>query len=338
MAEAKRERDIFRLSLAGKPLYVCAPEDEFLHEPVESGHYSSTETTYWGFNVPDLQLNGEIYMWFHPLLNMCSSSVYIWRGLKKTTLSCEYINHFNYLPMPKGGIAEYRVEEALDLRFKVLEPLKKIQIDFRDSERNVGFSLLNEAIMSPAGRPGGHHFTQPMRVTGDLNLFGEDIKVNGFFSRDHSWSDERREMARRGPPGTWMVGVFDETFAFHATGADDASSNPEWAQRYPEALADNPLRWGYVFNEGVTTPLASMRKRTYREEDGLSPRFYELELTDVNGRVYNVNGYVQARMPWQTWQNMNVYFCQTRWECDGKIGYGDAQDIQMNDFVHNFGR
>jgi len=43
-------------------------------------------------------------------------------------------------------------------------------------------------------------------------------------------------------------------------------------------------------------------------------------------------------MPWQTWQNMNVYFCQTRWECDGKIGYGDAQDIQMNDFVHHFGR
>ena len=334
----KRELDIFALTLAGAELNICKPEDEFLHPPVETGHYSSTETTYWGFNIPEHLLNGEIYMWFHPVLKMCSASVYIWKGLKRTTLSCEYINHFHYLPMPENGIADYRVADAIDLRFKVIEPLKKIQIEFHDEERNVSFSLLNQAIMPPGGRPGGHHFTQAMRVTGELNLFGEALKVDGFFSRDHSWSDERREIARKGPPGTWMVGVFDENFAFHATGADDPATNPEWRDRYPQVQPGKTLRWGYVFKDGVTTPLASMRKKTYREEDGLSPRLYELEPTDVKGKIYNIRGYVQARMPWQTWQNMNVYFCQTRWECDGKIGYGDAQDIQMNDFVHHFGR
>jgi hypothetical protein len=43
-------------------------------------------------------------------------------------------------------------------------------------------------------------------------------------------------------------------------------------------------------------------------------------------------------MPWQTWQNMNVHFCQTRWQCAQGVGWGDAQDIQQNDFVHYFCR
>ena len=325
-------------AIAGLPLYQCRPEDEFLHPPVASGHYSSTETTYWGFNIPEKHLNAEIYMWFHPHLNMCSSSVYIWKDIKHTTLSCEYINHYNYLPFPSDGIAEYQVEEAMNLRFKVIEPLKKIQIDFNDPDRNVSFSLLNEGIMPPGGRPHGGHFTQAMKVTGDLNLFGEKLKVDGFFSRDHSWTQERRETARKGPPITWMVGIFDEAFAFHAVGPDDPALGPEWVERYPQIEAGNTLGWGYVFKDGVTTPLASMRKLTHRDADGLAANAFDLQLVDVNGKTYDLRGTVQARMPWQTWQNMNVYFCLTRWECDGRVGYGDSQDIYMNDFAYHFDR
>jgi hypothetical protein len=35
---------------------------------------------------------------------------------------------------------------------------------------------------------------------------------------------------------------------------------------------------------------------------------------------------------------MNTFFCQTRWECDGRIGWGDIQDVQFNAFTHRFAR
>ena len=326
-----------RPSLAGKPLHLCQPADEFLHPPAPSGHYSATETAYFGFNIPEQRLNAEIYMWFHPVLKMCSASVYIWRGIKHSTLSCEYVNHYHYLPMP-DQIANYRVADVMDLNFEVIEPLRKIRITYSDPDRGVSFDTLHEAIMPPAGRPDGFHFTQAMKVNGTLDLFGERLPVDGWFSRDHSWSQERRETGRKTPPLSWLVGVFGDDLAFHALGFDDPAHAPELVARYPQ-LAETPtLIWGYVFRDGETVPLASMSKRTTRDADGLAPIAFETLLSDVNGREYRIDGTVEARMPWQTWQNMNVFFCQTRWTLDGRTGWGDAQDIQMNDFTYHHDR
>ena len=327
----------FSSPIAGAPLGTAETNDEFLHAPAESGHHSSTETSYFGFNIPEEKLNGEIYVWFHPVLKVISASVYIWRGLKRSTLACEYINHFHYLPFPKDGIENYVIED-IGLKIKVLDPLKKVHIEFEDSERDVRFSLTLSAIMPPAVRPDGFHFTQAVRTHGELRLFGERLEINGHFSRDRSWSQERRETSRLMPPMTWMVGVFDDNFAFHALAFDDPGRSPEWADRYPHIKPGKALVWGYMFRDGDLIPLSRATKLTTREADGLSPRLFELDLQDTSGRTYDVRGYTNAIMPWQTWQNMNVYFCQTRWECDGQIGWGDSQDIQYNDFVHTFGR
>src|SRR5688572_18874833 len=101
-------------NLAGLPLGSAVSADEFLHPPVASGHYSATETSYFGFNIPERKVNGEIYLWFHPVLKMMSASVYIWTGLKSSTLACDYVNHHHYLPWPADGIADYTID-ALNL-------------------------------------------------------------------------------------------------------------------------------------------------------------------------------------------------------------------------------
>ncbi|MFO1376254.1 MAG: hypothetical protein U1F14_04525 [Steroidobacteraceae bacterium] len=323
-------------SLAGQPLGQAVPADEFLHAPAASGHYSATETSYFGFNVPEHALNGEIYVWFHPVLRVMSASVYLWRGFHASTLSCEYVNHFHYLPYPDRDIGDYVIGE-IGLRIRVLEPLRAVQIEFRDEQRDVGFSLSLRAIMPPAVRPGGFHFTQAMRTTGTLDLLGMRYTIDGWFSRDRSWGQERRETSRLIAPFTWMVGVVDDDFAFHALAFDSADSGPEWLSRYPMNGQDN-LVWGYVWRAGEIRPLASARKSTPRAADGLSPTGFSLVLRDAVGEVHEIEGEVRARMPWQTWQNMNVYFCQTRWQCAQGVGWGDAQDIQQNDFVHRFCR
>jgi len=324
-------------SMAGLPLGTVTAEDEYLHAPAASGHYSATETGYYGFSIPERCLNGEIYLWFHPVLKVMSASVYIWSGLKKSSLACEYIQHHHYLPFPVNGIADYTIE-AMNLRIRVIEPLKSMQIDFEDKARGVRLSLLQEAIMPPGVRPGGYHFTQAMRTSGELDLYGEKLRIDGFFSRDHSWSQERREDAMALPPLSWMVGVFDKDFAFHALAMDDPALRPEWLDAFPKVKSGEHFFWGYIWKDGELTPLSAVRKLTTREPDGLAPRLIEMELDDAKGRTFDLRGYVQARMPWQTWQNMNTFFCQTRWEYAGKIGFGDTQDIQFNDFTRKFAR
>ena len=323
-------------SLAGQPLGTAVAADEFLHAPASSGHYSATETSYFGFNVPEHALNGEIYVWFHPVLRIMSASVYIWRGVHASTLSCDYVNHYHFLPFPDHDIDDYRIEE-LGLHIRVLEPLRAVQIDCVDDQRGVRFSLLSRAIMPPAVRPGGCHFTQAMRTTGTLELQGTRYTIDGWFSRDRSWGQERRETSRLIPPFTWMVGVVDDEFAFHALAFDSVDTGPEWLSRYPVQGLEN-LVWGYVHQHGETRPLVSARKATRRAADGLAPTGFSLVLKDVTGASHEIEGEVRARMPWQTWQNMNVYFCQTRWQCSQGVGWGDAQDIQQNDFVHHFRR
>lgn len=323
--------------IAGMPLGTIEAQDEFLHPPAETGHFSASETSYFGFSVPERKINGEIYVWFHPALKMMSASVYIWTGLRPTTLSCDYINHHHFLPFPENGIADYCID-ALNLKIRVIEPLKSVQIDFADKTRDVSFSCLQEAIMPPGVRPGGYHFTQAMKVTGWLNLYGERITLDGYFSRDHSWGKERREDPLPLPPLSWMVGIFNDDFAFHALAHDDPAMKPEWTAAFPDIQPGRNLLWGYIWKDRELVSVASVRKLTQREADGLAPKSVELELTDVRNRVFHIRGTVQARMPWQTWQNMNTYFCQTRWECEGQIGYGDLQDVQFNDFTRKFAR
>lgn len=323
--------------LAGLPLGNAGPEDEFLHAPAASGHYSSTETSYFGFAIPERGLNAEIYIWFHPVLKVMSAGVYVWTGIKSSSLACEYVNHHHYLPWPEQGIADYGID-ALNLRIKVIEPLRSVQIDYEDRARGVAFSLRQDAIMPPGVRPGGYHFTQAMRTQGWLDLYGERLTIDGYFSRDRSWGQERREDPMPLPPLSWLVGVFGDDFAFHLLAHDDPARKPEWTAAYPGVKPGHNLFWGYLWKDGRLTPLLRVRKLTTREADGLSPRALDMEIEDSDGRCLALRGEVQARVPWQTWQNMNTYFCQMRWECDGRIGYGDLQDVQFNDFVRRFAR
>ncbi|MBI1180045.1 MAG: hypothetical protein GC201_05765 [Alphaproteobacteria bacterium] len=326
-----------RAPLVGEPLAAIAKRDEFLHPVAPGAGYASTETSYFGFNIPEKQLNGEIYVWFHPALRVMSASVYIWRGIRRSTLACDYVNHFHFLPFPGGDIDDYEIA-PLGLRIRVMEPLEALEITCKDPERNVSFRLVQKAIMPPAGRPGGFHFTQAMKVDGELNLHGEQFVVDGYFSRDRSWGQERHEVARSMPPLSWMVGIFGDDLAFHVLAFDDPALGPETADVFASPPPGRNLIWGYVWRGGTLLPVKRAGLLTTREPDGLAPRVKQMEVEDAGGQVHRIRGTVDARMPWQTWQNMNVYFCLTRWEWDGRIGWGDTQDIQYNEFVRRFAR
>ena len=320
--------------IAGKPVETADVKDEFLHAASPSGHYRATETSYFGFSIPEHRINAEIYIWYHPVLNVMGAGIFIYRGLRSLSLTGDYVVHYHYLPMPKD-ISDYSIEE-IGLKVRVLEPLKSIQIDHQDLNAEVSFSLRSDAVMPPAVRPGGFHFTQAMKTSGELNLRGEKFRIDGYFSRDRSWGQERNEHGLNIPPLTWAVGIFDQDYAFHGMGMDSPESKPHWLSRYPLEPGHN-LSWGYIYRNRTTYAVVSMRQLTTREPDGLIPRTIELELVDSGGEKIELYGVVNARLLWQTWQQMNAWFCQVRWQAKRGVVV-DFQDIQYSDFTRHFGR
>src|SRR5262245_52305060 len=59
-----------------------SPEDELLHDHGESDDHTLSETSYFGFNVPEADISCEIYSWFHPTLKVMSGGLMIFRSYK----------------------------------------------------------------------------------------------------------------------------------------------------------------------------------------------------------------------------------------------------------------
>jgi hypothetical protein len=136
-----------------------------------------------------------------------------------------------------------------------------------------------------------------------------------------------------------MVGVFGDDLAFHTLGADELSLHPEWRQWEPSLPERMPFGWGYLIEDGEIIQLADMRnKSTSRAGDGLTPTGYSLEIVDVRGRAHAIEGVVKASCPFHWWPNMVTYMTQVEWRLHGRTGYGDAQDIQFNDWILAHGK
>ena len=322
--------------LAGSRLTSPKPQDEFLHPPPPGAGYAWTETSYWGFCVPERQLMAEIYIWYHPVLHTMSAGVLIWRGMQPSSLACDYVHHHHYLPMP-ADISHYRIEQ-LGLEIEVLEPLKRARMSMKDPERDVSFEVTFTGVLPPLGRPNGHHLVQPMHARGSVTLYGERIAIDGHFMRDRSWGAERHETPRDLPPITWMTGIVDASWSFHLVAFDDPALGPEWLGHYSSPKVGENLMWGYLHDSRGTSSIRAARKRTLREADGVTPKGFELEIEDQHGQVLALKGTITARAPWATWQNIVVYYSLTRWDLNGRVAWGDCQDIHYNRFVHEFTR
>jgi hypothetical protein len=322
--------------LAGARFAPVLPEDEFLHPVPHGAGYALTETSYWGFCVPERDLMAEIYIWFHPVLRTMSAGILIFRGKRASSLASDFVHHHHFLPMPED-ISRYRID-AIGLEIEVIEPLRAIRMRCRDPERAVSFDVLFTAALPPIGRPNGKHLVQLMRTVGELDLYGEKIPIDGYFTRDRSWGAERHETPRDVPPLTWMTGNADGELAFHLVAFDDPALGPDWLGRFDEPLPGENLMWGFLRRNGRTSSISAARKLTHREADGVTPKSFDLEVVDEHGESLRMHGDITARAPWATWQNVVVHYGLTRWEIDGRVAWGDCQDIHYNRFVHEFSR
>jgi hypothetical protein len=318
---------------AATPFFGVAPANVERFQPIPANAtYEFIETSYFGFNIPEHAIDCEIYMWFHRQLGVASGGVTLWQGMKPFHLSAEILDYRQYLPLPRDLDDQ---SYPTGLRIRLLDPNGTFKIEYADPERNNRFEFITAPIMPMAVRYTGNHFTQAMSTRGQLVLFGKEYEINGFFTRDRTWSESRTEKPIKMPPLAWIAGVFNEQFAFHTMAYDSIEHRPEWRGVYALEPGKNHL-WGYVYRDGRLLGVTQTDKRTVYERDGITPKSVELKLRDEEGKEFEIKGETIGMNPSSTWMNLTVLVCFMRWTCNGLTGYGDAQEVLYGDHVRRF--
>jgi hypothetical protein len=157
--------------------------------------------------------------------------------------------------------------------------------------------------------------------------------VDGYHVRDRSWGQPRPEDPFRAPPHSWITGVMDDETAFHLTAADDPARNPSWKHIFPDFDPAQCVKFGWMVLKGRKTALRSASKITTYDRTTLMPKSMEVSLIDEHGKEHHIKGTLVAGVPVHYWHNTRIPICLARWEYDGRVGWGDIQDVQYPDFV-----
>lgn len=332
MADSKVSFGNYRAEGRDRLFSTMAPEEEHL-QPVPAGaHYEWTETSMFGFNIPEHGIDCIIYYWHHPALKVTYGGLIIWRGRNPNQVSCDYSDYRSVMPLPDDIT---NCTYANGVTVKMIEPLKSFEVTFADPEYDVALDLRLDAVMPPACRYNGGHITQAMRTKGTLRLLGEDYVIDGFHSRDRSWSEARSEELRNAPPLNWTVGTFGEDFAIHHCSFDSPRYHPDYARHFPNVTDETNCLWGYVWDRGELLGVSHVDQITFRDGDGFAPTRIVTRLTASNGTVYEITGRALASTPVMAWPNMAAHFVLFEWTCNGRVGHGDVQMV-MHRNAHRY--
>jgi hypothetical protein len=299
---------------------------------VENRDCSVTETWWWCFHIEERHINGEVYFWKHSNLNTMSGGVWIFEGIKKHHLLCEHFNYLNFIPAPQ--VSENTLYSPhLNLRINILEPLKKHEVLYHHEPTGTSLRLLADAMQPPVLRSNNAHFEQVQKITGELRLTGELLKIDCMSFRDRSWGEPRPEPQAVHPPTAWSVGVSaDGSRSFCFSACDDPERTPLVAQ-YGISKAD-VLKIGWISENGVVRKIVAASKATTRGSDGLQAASFDIQLTDETGRTYHLKGRVTASVMWSPWPNMAATFGQhVVWSLDDIRMTGETQEVFWGDCI-----
>ncbi len=288
--------------------------DDRLH-PVPVDDPMWTETTWWGFMVPDRNLGGMIYTLFRPNLGVATLVTQVWSDEHVAPWASPYARSLWHLPMPGSDIDDVQLGF---LHLRAVEPLRKYQLTYEDGA-SCAFDLQYEAAMEPhvvaAERELGH-FDQLCHVTGSLQVDGETVAVDCHAVRDRSWyvRDDFRSMR-----SAYTYGAVDgdEHFLAYTRPADNAGD-----------LA--AVFGGYLVRDGEKSDLKEGVRRVPSRRRG-HPDEIEVTATDALGRSLEARGRVTSSLASQSTPGMFAYMSIASWTIGLRAGYGEDHDVWSPD-------
>lgn len=336
MSELSNEKLPFFLA-KNTGLGVIRPEDELLHPQSFKGvdDDSATETQYFGFSIPEENIHALTYNWWHPNLKIVTGGLYVWQGVKQTTIEAELCDWRTFMSdkvITKNDLHEFRFDNGYGV--KILEPNRRFHITYDNAANQNSVDVTAEAVLPGVMFADGNHFEQTMKMKGTLVLRGKKYNVDCYSVRDRSWGKPRPETLMPVPPMSWMVGTFNDDFSFNCTMFDHVSGQPERNGQMVMA-DDQALNGGWVHRDGKLGRIVKGSKRVMRGAGSYVTSGIDLQFSDEHGREFKMKATLNCACPLSAWNNVWMMVNLMRWECDGMVGYGDHQEAFWGNYANS---
>lgn len=326
------------------------PTDDEFHTPPDDNPYWA-ETTWWSFNVPERKLGGWLHATFNTNRGTVTWRVYVWDPTGSRPDDLCYFRMASDVPVedPAPDLRDI-VIPGDGFSVQMLHPMRDYRIEYQDPAADFAIRLAFAGVHDPQRCTPGEppfmehtHFDQVGHVTGELILGGEPIAIDCYSVRDRSWAP------RGGPPRAKPAA---------ATGNDTTRvsdpGGPLWRQierergrgriQYIFGHADDqlgflafvrtqdgdatgwsPLNHGWLLRNGrfeLLDKTASAMKNYRDPVTGWSAHM-DVRLTDLTGRTMAAEGFTVSHIC----ERGGGSTALMRWEFDGRIGWGEDQDI-----------
>lgn len=133
------------------------PGEEKLQPVPSAASFEWTETSMFGFNIPEHGIDAIVYFWMHPTFKVAYGGISIWRGVNDNQIAAAYTDYRMVMPMPED-ITDCTY--ANGVRVKMIAPREEFEVSFDDPSSETWLRLHLKATMPPACRHNGGHITQ----------------------------------------------------------------------------------------------------------------------------------------------------------------------------------
>ena len=311
---------------------MIKPEDASLHPPT-SDDPTWAETNFFGFYVPEINLNCGVYALFRPNLGVALSTVCLNSRRAYTHWDADYCDMQVHLPMgPDFDLLDYRLPNGLSVR--ALEPNMAYEVEYDggdDTSLHFSYRSLMPAFdihdpdQSPMaadkaegadfswGTAYNGHFDQTGVFEGEVVLYGRRLPFRCVSTWDHSWGPRGERHAHE---MSWLHAHFSDDLAIHGIFDFDTADGGRTLS----------LSHGYVLDHGEVYGLQAGTGTTSRH--GHFPEQKTLEVTDRRGQTFSLRGEAMTAFPWLAWPNVIGFNALMRWaDADGRPAIGETQDF-----------
>jgi hypothetical protein len=301
---------------------MIRPEDDSFHDAGDDPYWN--ESAYFTFVIPERKLDGLVYFWHRPNMNLSSAIVALWDPSGEQTYDSLFYEFSPINELPKGSDM-FRFTLDNGLTAECLEPLRSYRLGFEGD--GLGLDLRWDGFMEPwQWSPASHngygsfahgHYQQGGRLAGSVVLNGETFPVDCLGIRDRSWGPRRLHAS------PWVRGGFEWGHASETSSFLVASTSRLPVDEDPIVGTTESVLFGWYIRDGVLGNLTSGQRRVERGDGGRPLRF-SIEAQDDLDRELRVDGSFENVLRWH-----GPWFCfwsLTRCRFDGQDVWGDSQD------------
>jgi hypothetical protein len=288
------------------------------------------ESGWFGFAIPDHNINAFFYYWRRPNMNLTAAGVALWDGHGSHRDDCLFYHWYPFNQMTSDTkMFDFELDNGMSVALR--EPLQSYQLkmdtpacqlDLLWEGVSPAYDLsFNEHESTGIDDWGDFHYEQFGHVTGSVAVDGVHFDVDCHHYRDRSWGI-RKPFAPNLRGGADMCWISDG-LAFCATMVTpDASEAPPDLDR---------LAYGVMIKDGIlSVPASGQRRITKRADDG-RPLEIEIDLEDAEGRTMHIRGRTTNCLNY-----VDLWYCDwslAEWEIDGQTGWGEAQSFSSPDLA-----